>query len=128
MTPELVSEFQEWIDRVSSECEEPGVAAFGFLLYEHEDSFAIQLVGAGRYVPSDPFSRDKVLFSSGEDLFELPRADVGAEWQEGLAAAMNLVRRYLNRRPTDGPLHRTTVAIGFVDGDIEVIQDAAPAN
>jgi|SRR5436190_14340405 len=122
MTPELVAEFDAWVDRVSSEFTTPGVAAFGFLLYEHKHSFAVQLVGAASYVESDPFGRDEVLFSSGEDLIDLPREIIGAKWQDGLAAATELVRGYFNRRGDAGPLHRATVAVGFVDGDIEVIE------
>jgi len=127
MSPEMIAEFDAWVDRVSSECAVSGVAAFGFLLYEHEESFAVQLVGAARYVDSDPF-RSEGLCSFGEDLLELPTASVGSEWQQGLAAATHLVRGYLDRRATGGPFERATVAIGFVDGDIEVLQTAATPN
>ncbi|MEO8382499.1 MAG: hypothetical protein ABI779_22760 [Acidobacteriota bacterium] len=122
----MVAEFDAWVERVTSNCG-ASVAAFGFLLYEHEDSFAVQLVGAARYVDSDPFGSE-VLCSSGEDLLDLPRTTVGPEWQQGLAAATQLVRSYLARRARGGPFDGSTVAVGFVDGDMKVLQSAATPN
>ena len=99
-----------------------GVAAYNFNLYEHRDSFAVQLVGAARYDPVDSSWASEERFSSGEDLFDLPQALVGDDWRGGLATAKSLVSSYL-QVGTQAARFRSSraVAVGFVDGDLELV-------
>jgi len=123
VNPEVSRSFNSWLDRIAAECPDQ-IGAYGFLLYEHEDSFAVQLVGSTRYVVGEPFALREQVFSSGEDLVELPRSVVGSEWPEGLEAAKNLIRAYLKKGKERARFNRGVVAVGFVDGDIEIISGA----
>src|SRR5688572_29523044 len=114
--------FRTWADGALTENPGDKVRAFSFNLYEHEDSFAIELIGCPRYDPQDQDWACQELFVHREPLFEMPRALVGNKWQEGLAASLALVRAYL--RACD-PTHRLRVAeavtVGFVDGDLHLV-------
>ena len=125
LNPEISRSFNSWLDRIVADCPTDQIGAYGFLLYEHEDSFAVQLVGSARYVVGDPFALREQVFSSGEDLVELPRSVVGADWPDGLEAAKNLIGSYLQQGKERGRFSRGVVAVGFVDGDIEIISGAA---
>jgi hypothetical protein len=125
VNPELSRSFNTWLDRIVADCPPDQIGAYGFLLYEHEDSFAVQLVGSIQYVDGDPFALREQVFSSGEDLVELPRSVVGDDWPEGLEAAKNLIRAYLQRGRERARFSQRVVAVGFVDGDIEIVSGAA---
>lgn len=125
LDPELSQSFNAWLDRIVTECPTNQIGAYGFLLYEHEDSFAVQLVGSTRYVVSDPFAVREQVYSSGEDLVELPRSVVGDEWPDGLEAAKGLIAAYLENGQQRVRFTGSVVAVGFVDGDIEIIRGAA---
>jgi hypothetical protein len=125
VNPEVSRLFNTWLDRIVGGCPTDQIGAYGFLLYEHEDSFAVQLVGSVQYVDRDPFALRDQVFSSGEDLVELPRSVVGEDWREGLEAAKNLIRAYLQRGKERARFSQKVVAVAFVDGDIEIISGAA---
>ena len=122
MTKELSDAFNSWVDRIVIENATTPVAAYNFNLYEHEDGFAIQLVGARSFdVGDDDWACDEA-FSSGEDLFAIPRSAVGAKWQDGLRAARGLVEGYLESGEESSRLKATEgVGIGFVSGDLELV-------
>jgi hypothetical protein len=125
LNPEVSKSFNAWLDRILADCPTDQIGAYCFLLYEHEDSFAVQLVASIRYVESDPFAVREQVFSSGEDLVELPRSVVGSEWPQGLEAARTLTRTYLQRGRERARFGQSVVAVGFVDGDIEIVRGAA---
>ena len=121
MTEELYKEFNAWVDHLLAKHASGSVVAYNFNLYEHTDQFAIQLVGARSFDVTDQDWPCDELFSSGEDLFCLPRNIVGDSWQNGLEAAKSLVKNYL-QDGTQAAFLKTSraVGIGFVDGDIEL--------
>jgi hypothetical protein len=84
---ELSLQFNAWVDRVMREFGATPSVAYNFHLYEHEDGFAIQLVGTSRFDPDDEDWACDETFSSGEDLFRLPHAVLGKEWRTGLKVA-----------------------------------------
>jgi hypothetical protein len=122
LTNKLFDEFSRWTDRILLEYAGRAVAAYNFNLYEHEDAFAIQLIGASRFDESDSDWACDEVFSSGEDLFELPHSIVSADWREGLRHATGLVEQYLERGKLAPRLKLSqAVGIGFVSGDLEII-------
>lgn len=46
MNKQLVFDFTSWVDRLMGEHPTSPAVAYNFNLYEHEDEFAIQLIGA----------------------------------------------------------------------------------
>ena len=122
MINELLDEFYSWTDRILLEHADTPVAAYNFNLYEHEDAFAIQLIGANSFDRSDSDWACDEVFSSGEDLFELPRSIVSSDWPEGLRCAKDLVKKYLGDGKQAQRLKKSdAVGIGFVDGDLELL-------
>lgn len=97
-------------------------AAYRFNLYAHVDSFAVQLIGASKYDPDDPAWACDERFSSGEDLFKIPRALVGDDWMRALETAKSLVSGYLQHGTQAARLRLSrAVGVGFVDGDLELV-------
>ena len=122
MNTELFVQFNAWTDRVMSEIGSTPVVAYNFNLYEHEDEFAIQLVGTRSFdLTNEDWACDEV-FSSGEDLFYLPHAIVGDKWQTGLNAAKSLVKNYL-QHGQNAELMKSSrgVGVGFVSGNIALV-------
>jgi hypothetical protein len=118
----LETDFVSWLDRVLREHASAGVVAYNFNLYEHDDAFAVQVVGASRFDADDPTWACEEVFSSGEDLFPLPHSLVGEDWEDGLAAAKALVTKYLEAGAEARTLTSAKgIGVGFVDGDVELI-------
>lgn len=113
--------FNAWVDRVLIEHRDVTATAYNFNLYEHVDSFAVQLIGAASFESDDSSWACDEVFSSGEDLFEIPRALVGDDWTRGLDAAKSLVSGYLQNGAQAARLRSSrAVGLGFVDGDLEL--------
>jgi len=122
MNEDLVREFNSWTDRMMLEHDGIAASAHSFNLYEHVDSLAVQLMGAAKYDPDDPSWACDERFSSGEDLFDIPRALVGDDWRRGLDAAKSLVSGYLQIGTQAARMRLSrAVAVGFVDGDLELV-------
>jgi hypothetical protein len=122
MTSELLLQFNAWVDRLLIEFGSAPVVAYNFNLYEHEEEFAIQLVGTGSFDLGDEDWACNEIFSSGEDLFYLLHTVVGHRWQNGLETANSLVKNYL-QHGKHGTLMKAArgVGVGFVSGDIDLV-------
>ena len=121
MNDQIAREFNNWVDRILSE-HPLEVAAYNFNLYEHDRSFAIQLIGATRFASDDSSWACDEAFSSGEDLFEIPHEIVGSNWQDGLATAKQLIVYYVRAGAQRDKLKVAQgVGVGFVDGDINLL-------
>lgn len=122
MTKQLFDGFNAWVDRILREHVATPAVAYNFNLYEHEQEFAIQLIGARLFDRTDSDWACDEVFSSGEDLFELPHTVVGKDWQNGLRYAKALVDRYLETG-TEAPRLKASraVGVGFVSGDLELV-------
>lgn len=119
---DFYSEFAAWLDEVLKEQLPEGIAAFNFNLYEGDDSFDIQLIGASRFDEEDDDWACDEVFTSEEDVYYLPRENMDIEWQEGLNCAIELAETYLDEGKYAGKLKDAqAVAIGFVDGDLTVL-------
>jgi hypothetical protein len=127
LTMSFEQTFQNWIEKSLSQCVPDSVKAFAFNLFEtdlEEDvAFGIGLVGAGEFNEAnsdwacnevwEPFPRD----------LNIPVGFSGDEREECLQRMKALLIKLLS---TDSPAmrilkSRNGIAIGFVDGDLEVI-------
>ena len=122
---DLAQPFNTWVDLALTDlasADNSAVAAYCFNLYEHEHTWAVQLAGTSSFDPDDPDWAVEPAFSSGENLFEIPQAAAGEDWEAGLSVAKSLIAQYLRTG-----MHRErltgaqAVAVGFVDGDIELV-------
>jgi hypothetical protein len=118
----LVLDFSRWVDRIMREHVARPAVAYNFNLYEHEEEFAIQLIGATAFDPSDDDWACDEAFSSGEDLFILPHSVVGRDWRNGLRESKGLIESYLEQGKEAGPLKASRgVGVGFVGGDLKFV-------
>ena len=115
----MLNKFSSWVDRILLENASTPVAAYNFNLYQHEEGFAIQLIGAKSFDQSDSDWACDEAFSSGEDLFELPAV---GDWQDCLRVAKSLVEQYLETGKQALRLKASrAVGVGFVDSDLEIV-------
>jgi len=115
-------EFEKWLDKLLLNESFENVIAFSFNLYEGIGTFHMQLIGADEFDLDDEDWVCEEVFTSGEDIFVVDRQESGEEWQSGLQFMTNLVQQYLDMSNNARILHdKTAVAIGFVDGDIDIL-------
>jgi hypothetical protein len=119
---EVYSPFAGWLSRVLNAEIPNEVVAFVFNLYEGEESFDVQLAGCTSYTSDDESWAVKQPFSSGADLFQIPRSVVGPEWADGLSSVKQFIARYISEGSESVKLkYARAVAVGFVDGDLDVL-------
>lgn len=118
----MYSRVSEWIDGVLSADIPAEVVAFCFNLYEEsDDSWSMELVGAGRFDPDDQdWACDEITdFDSRKDMFNWQAA---CEWDEALESMTAVLKQYLEEgKYADVLKSKSGVGVGFVDGDIELL-------
>jgi hypothetical protein len=129
LPPKLQAAFHKWVDTALSRRIPSNTAAFHFNLYEGSDSVHVQLIGTKRF---DAYSQDwpeECTFTTGEDIFEFPYSAVTAKWETNLKASMSAIRQYLSSGANATVLKSFEgVGVGYVDGDVHVVWQAAPPN
>lgn len=115
----------DWIDAALAAPRPDGIAAFHFNLYDSIE-FDLQLIGAPTYSADDDDWACDDIFMSDDPHFELPREVVGEAWEMGLAAAADLLARYVNSERAGAVVLRRSraVSVGFVDGDLQLVWSA----
>ena len=121
MNENLYKEFDTWLDGVLSH-DGARSMAYNFNLYEHSDEYAVQLIGSDEYDAEDSTWALNETFSTGENLFLIPTAVAGDDWQTAVLLIGDLVREYIRSGRFGAHLaSATAVCVGFVDGDIELV-------
>ena len=117
----LVSPFAAWLDAALSRRIPDDVRAFNFNLYEGEKTWDVEIVGAEDFDPGDASWACDAIFSYPE-LFFMPHDTVGLQWEQALAAAIELITIYL-RDGSHREVLRSAVAVGvgFVDGELTIL-------
>ena len=125
---DFYSRFAEWADSVLAESVPDGVVAFSVSLYEGVGTFDVQINGAPTFDLNDDDWACEVVYSTGEDLFQIPREQVGNRWESALELVLELVKRYLSSGGRAETLRAgRAVAVGFVDGDLHLVWPGAAA-
>ncbi len=118
----IKSKIFRWIDSILSEELPDNVSAFNFNLYEGDGTFHIQIIGARCFAEEDEDWACDEVFTTGENIFVIPRKVTGQNWKEGLTYTIELIKDYLVTGNNSGILKSTdAVGVGFVDGDIEIV-------
>ena len=125
----IYEEFAHWLDDILENNEMPEeTKAFCFNLYEESDEdhiYGVQLIAAGKYDPDDADGEwaCEEVWSCEENIFTVDTSD---EENKGRVHAQELIKEmaeeYLRNGKYAGILNGVrAVAIGFVDGDLEII-------
>ena len=118
--------FEKWLNSILVENTFEGVKAFNFNLYEDYDEnntvFMVQLIGAPSYDSDNSDWACEEIFSTGENLFQIPNCN---DWEVCLQIFEEAIKRFI----TDGKnanvlLKSEAVTYGFVDGDLEIAYQA----
>lgn len=115
-------EFGQWLDANLETAPLSELTAINFNLYEadEEQLFHVQVVGTASFDEEDEDWACDEVFSSGEDIFFLRAED----WEVCLESCAELVRHYLDEgKFADTLKAMRAVAMGFVDGDLEIIYE-----
>ena len=123
MSRDRYDEFASWLDTALSLPIPPSVRAYSFNLYEHEDSYQLQVSGADNFeITAGVWSGDPIFFTDTEYLFGLEKREGDDDWQRGLQEALALIESYLSRgRRKDLLTGSLGVGCGFVDGDAHIV-------
>lgn len=125
----IYEEFAHWLDDILENNDMPEeTKAFCFNLYEESDEdhiYGAQLIAAGEYDPEDKegeWACDEV-WSCEENIFTVETSDEDdTGWAHAQDLIKEMVEEYLkNGKYADILSSAEAVAIGFVDGDLEII-------
>ena len=120
--------FDTWISGVLSESASTQILGFVLNLYESEDGCQFQLCGSTGFDREDEEWAQSCEFTSGENVLELSSSIVGQAWEVQLESAIALMRAYLHGgQHADRLRSANGIAVGFVDGDLDVIWTSADA-
>lgn len=118
-------DFSKWLDS-NLEQLPSDIVAVNFNLYEGSNqTYDIQLIGTDTFDQEDEDWACEEIFTTGEDIFLIPRTDDIEDWEDGLDFITKMVRKYLEDGKYDNMLKGLqAVGIGFVDGKIEILHQA----
>ena len=120
---EIYTEFENWLDSLFENNDMPDeTLAFCFNLYEEssEDSvYSVQLVACDKFDKDDSDWACEECWSSEEDIFYIELSDEqDKDWKSAQELIKSWVQEYMKTCDT---LSAKPVAIGFIDGDLELI-------
>jgi hypothetical protein len=118
-------DFSKWLD-YNLEQFSTDIIAVNFNLYEGSNqTYDIQLIGTNTFDEEDEDWACEEVFTTGEDVFLIPRTNDIEDWKKGLAFITKIVQKYLEDGKYANILQGLqAVGIGFVDGDIEILHQA----
>lgn len=118
-------DFSKWLEG-NLEQLPSDVVAVNFNLYEGADqTYDIQLIGIDTFNEKDEDWACEEIFTTGENVFLLPKTNSIKNWEDGLSFIRKMVEKYLENGKYANILKGLqAVGIGFVDGDIELLYKA----
>lgn len=118
-------DFSKWLEG-NLEQLPSDVVAVNFNLYEGADqTYDIQLIGTDTFNEEDEDWVCEEIFTTGENVFLLPKTNSIENWEDGLSFIRKMVEKYLENGKYANILKGLqAVGIGFVDGDIELLYQA----
>ena len=125
----IYEEFAHWLDDLLENNDMPEeTKAFCFNLYEESDEdhiYGAQLIAAGEFDPDDKEGEwaCEEVWSCGENIFTVDTSDEeDTGWNHALELFKEMAEEYMkNGKYSDIFKGYKGVAIGFVDGDLEMI-------
>lgn len=119
---EIYTEFEKWLNTQLENDMPVETKAFCFNLYEEsvEDSvYSVQLVACNAFDENDSDWACEEVWSSEEDIFCIELSDEqDKDWKSAQKFIKSWVQEYMKKC---GTLSAKPVAIGFVDGELELI-------
>ena len=119
----MYQEMEKWIDSLQLQTVSEEIAAFCFNLYDgcDDENWSMELIGAPSFdEENEDWACDEVSdFDSRNPVFKWKK---NARWEEIHADMVALLGKYLEEGKFAQILKsKTAVAVGFVDGDLEIL-------
>ncbi len=113
----------EWINKSLIDGKSSAVKAFSFNLYETGSNFGIELIGASEFDEDDPDWACEEVFEPEQRRLSIPLAYSGESWEQCLKKMKSAISGYLQTDEIGAVVLKQAqaVAIGFVDGDLDVL-------
>lgn len=119
---EIYMEFEKWLNKQTANSMPETTQAFCFNLYEEsaeESEYSVQLVACDKFDKDDSDWACEEVWSSEEDIFCIGLSD---EENKDRDAAQTLIKSWIEEYiKTRGVLKSNPVAVGFIDGELEII-------
>lgn len=115
--------FSKWLDKYLVHDLPSDSVAVNFNLYEGADNaYHVQFIASDEFDEEDQDWACSEIFSTGEDIFRIPRTRDINKWEDGLVFIRKIVAEYLDKGKYAEKLKKfKAVGIGFVDGDINIL-------
>lgn len=114
--------FYNWISDVLVEIPDETIA-FVFNIYEEDDAYLVDITGTIEYSDESESWTDTINWDSGEEMFIIPKEKFDGDWEEihdVIAEALEVLVEEDNEL-SDTLCDSEAVAVGFIDGDLEII-------
>lgn len=129
MENHLYLSFSKWLDGILSQSLPEDTIAFNFNIYhgsadddEENMEYHIEIIGAVEFDEYDDDWACEESFNTRENIFVLKAEDAGDDRDDGHEFVKLLVLYYLEKgKYKDILKSKLAVAIGFVDGDLEIL-------
>jgi hypothetical protein len=116
------SSFDDWVEQQVRSAPND-ILAFSFNLFEEKGGFSVEIIGATE------FWADNSDWACREDYVPVPRqrwqipsSISGPNWESCLRAMTQEIDRLMERRGIRRLISVKAVALGFVDGDLQILK------
>lgn len=120
-------QFSAWLDNALRDGVPDSVKAFSFNLDEpasiNDVKFGVELIGASEFDEDDPDWACEEVWEPVQRRLNIPLSFSGESWEACMAAVRSLIQATLDADGAAAQVlkSRQAVAVGFVDGDLQVI-------
>ncbi|MDR2012170.1 MAG: hypothetical protein LBQ20_03845 [Rhodanobacter sp.] len=121
------ADFTEWLKQALETKAPAKVKAFSFNLFEPAEiknvKFGVELIGAGTFDEDDPDWATDEVWEPSQRWIGIPLSYSGKKWEACLEKITSLLSRQIESSTEVAKIlqSKKAVAVGFVDGDLEVI-------
>lgn len=119
---QILQPFSDWVSDVLIDIPDETLA-FVFNIYEEDDAYLVDITGTASFNSEDESWTENINWDSGEELFIIPKEKFEGDWEEihdSIAEALETLIE-LDGELADTLCDSDAVAVGFIDGDLEII-------
>ncbi|QLI81196.1 hypothetical protein HZU75_06430 [Chitinibacter fontanus] len=128
----LSAQLDQWLAQAFLNDSPTEIAGYSFNLFENANDanskFGVELIGASRFDQDDTDWACDETWSASPRRLALPISISGEHWEHCLAVVENAINQLLmtNTSAVSIPKSSQAIAVGFVDGDLNVIWRPKP--
>lgn len=114
--------FYNWISDVLRDIPDETIA-FVFNIYEEEDVYLVDISGTTEYDADNENWTESINWDSGEEMFIIPKEKFEGDWEEIHDLIAESLETLIDEETelSDTICDSKVVAVGFIDGDLEIV-------